>query len=305
MHDNSNALIEPFPPVVDIEDIAVTGFSNPNSLFERLVLESKTPQQTVVHYLNIHVANTAFSDARLKQILQESDLVYCDGAGIVLGSKLLGSPLPTRLTAADWFTDLLAYLAEKQCRVYLLGGDPGVPETALAEIADRVPGHTVVGAHHGFILNSPDLQNQVIDEINALQPDILIVGFGTPLQEYWIDAHRSKLKVPVIYAIGAVMDFVSQKVSRCPQWMGDAGFEWLYRLYTEPNRLGGRYVIGNPWFLGRIAMQAMLGPLFNGKTKDNLQFPEAIGPQRNVTSIQGKTFRRKVAYGSPRWPASG
>jgi UDP-N-acetyl-D-mannosaminuronic acid transferase (WecB/TagA/CpsF family) len=129
MEDSVNAVIEPFPTLVEIEDIQVTGFSNPHSLFERLVLESRNPQQSVVHYLNIHVANTAYTDARLKAILKQSDLVYCDGAGIVLGSKLLGSPLPTRLTAADWFVDMLAYFSEKKCRVYLLGGDPGVPET--------------------------------------------------------------------------------------------------------------------------------------------------------------------------------
>lgn len=301
MEDSINAVIEPFPALVEIEDIQVTGFSNPHSLFERLVLESRNPQQSVVHYLNIHVANTAYTDARLKAILQQSDLVYCDGAGIVLGSKLLGSPLPTRLTAADWFVDMLAYFSEKKCRVYLLGGDPGVPETAMAEIAERVPGHTVVGAHHGYILSSSALQAQVIDEINALKPDILIVGFGTPLQEYWIDAHRSKLKVPVVYAIGAVMDFVSNKVSRCPQWMGQAGFEWLYRLYTEPNRLGGRYVLGNPWFLGRIAVQAMLSPIFQARKKHSalglLGLGEPRGPKHNAVLIHGKTFRRKVANG--------
>lgn len=292
MTDAFNALIEPFPDTVEIEDIAVTAFPNPASLFERLVNESRQPGQRVVHYLNIHVANTAFSNARLKHILQQSDLVYCDGAGIVLGSKILGSPLPTRLTAADWFEDMLAYFAQKDCKVYLLGGDPGVPEQALDEIATRVPNHSVIGAHHGYILSNPDLQNQVIEEINALQPDILIVGFGTPLQEYWMDAHRHKLKVPVIYAIGAVMDFVSHKVSRCPRWMGDAGFEWLYRLYTDPSRLGGRYVLGNPWFLARIAVQALTSSLI----KQQESRTKKAG--NHVATFPDKVYRRKTASGS-------
>ncbi len=301
MNDANHARIEPFPAAVEIEEIAVAGFANPVSLFERLVQESLKPTQSVVHYLNIHVANTAFADVRLKDILQRSDLVYCDGAGIVLGSKLLGSPLPTRLTAADWFLEMLAYFTEKQRRVYLLGGDPGIPEAAVAEITSRLGRHTVVGAHHGFILSDPALQAQVIEDINALQPDILIVGFGTPLQEYWIDAHRGKLNVPVIYAIGAVMDFISQKVSRCPQWMGDAGFEWLYRLYTEPGRLGGRYVLGNPWFLGRIALKAMLA-----RSLKQLQgrFREQVASTLD-SQLMHKRFRRKVASGGPRPLAPG
>jgi N-acetylglucosaminyldiphosphoundecaprenol N-acetyl-beta-D-mannosaminyltransferase len=257
MHPVQQSSIEPFPSTVEIEGIPVAAFSNPESLFERLVQETRQDGQTLVHYLNIHVANTAFANPRLKDILQRSDLVYCDGAGIVAGSKLLGQTLPTRLTAADWFINMLAYFVEHDCRVYLLGGEPGVPEIALSVIEKQVPNHTVVGMHHGYILESPELERQVIDEINTLKPDVLIVGFGTPLQECWIDDHRARLQVPVVYAIGAVLDFVSGRVSRCPRWVGDAGFEWLYRLCTEPYRLLGRYVVGNPWFLSRMAAQAV------------------------------------------------
>lgn len=252
-----SSTITPYPTIAEIEGIPVSGFPNPQSLFERLVQETRKAGQSVVHYLNIHVANTAWHDKPLRDILQASDLVYCDGAGIVLGSKMLGTPLPTRLTAADWFLDLLAYLADKNCTVFLLGGEPGVPEAALKIIAERIPHHTVVGAHHGFILNQPEQEAAVIAQINVLQPDLLIVGFGTPLQEAWIERNRSRLNVSTLYAIGAVMDFISGKVSRCPRWLGDAGFEWLYRLCTEPGRLMGRYVFGNPWFLSRIALQAL------------------------------------------------
>lgn len=247
--------VVPYPSAVDIEGIAVAGFPNPESLFERVVQESRKPSQNVVHYLNIHVANTAQHNRALKDILQASDLVYCDGAGIVVGSKLLGTPLPTRLTAADWFLEMLSYFAQNGCKVYLLGGEPGVPEQAIEVLERQLPNHTVVGAHHGFILNQPQLETELIEQINQCQPDILIVGFGTPLQEQWIERNRHRLQVPTLYAIGAVMDFISGKVSRCPRWMGDAGLEWLYRLGTEPRRLLGRYVFGNPWFLSRIVWQ--------------------------------------------------
>lgn len=249
------SFITPYPSAVEIEGITVTGFPNPESLFERIVQDTKKPGQHLVHYLNIHVANTAFVQPDLKRILQTSALVYCDGAGIVLGAKMLGQSLPVRLTAADWLPDMLGYFAEAQCSVFLLGGEPSVPESAMAVLDEMVPNHSVIGAHHGFILKDAELENAVIERINQLKPDILIVGFGTPLQERWIEKNRHRLEVSTIYAIGAVMDFISGKVSRCPRWMGDAGLEWLYRLGTEPSRLLGRYVIGNPWFLGRILLQ--------------------------------------------------
>lgn len=262
--------IAPYPSSVEIEGITVAGFPNPESLFERIVQDAKKPGQHLVHYLNIHVANTAFVQPDLKRILQTSELVYCDGAGIVLGAKMLSQSLPTRLTAADWLPEMLGYFAEAQCSVFLLGGEPGVPESAMAVLDEIVPHHSVIGAHHGFILKDTELENAVIERINQLKPDILIVGFGTPLQERWIEKNRHQLTVSTIYAIGAVMDFISGKVSRCPRWMGDAGLEWLYRLGTEPNRLLGRYVVGNPWFLGRILLQVA------GRKVGRLFIPAAI-----------------------------
>ncbi len=266
--DDGRVLI-PYPTAsADIEGMHIAGFPNEVSLFERVIHETTKAGQSVIYYLNIHVANTAYQNARLKRILQEADLVYCDGAGIVVGSKLLGTPLPTRLTAADWFLDMLGYYAKSDKRVYLLGGEPGVPEAAMEVITRKVPDNSIVGTHHGYILKDPILSQQVIDDINAMRPDILIVGFGTPLQEFWVEENRHRLEVPVVYAIGAVMDFISGHVPRCPEWMGKAGLEWLYRLYSDPSRLGARYVLGNPWFLSRMGLKAGLQRLNNrGKAK--------------------------------------
>lgn len=266
--------LTPYPDASLIEGIAVAGFPNAASLFERLVQESRQPGRTVVGYLNIHVANTAFHNAALKQALQGANLIYCDGAGIALGARLLGQSLPTRLTAADWFMDMLRHFAIKNRRVYLLGGEPGVPEKAMEVIAAQIPNHTVVGAHHGFILNDPELERRVIRMINACRPDILIVGFGTPLQELWIERNKNALDVSVLYALGAVMDFVSGKVSRCPAWMGVMGLEWLYRLAVEPGRLAGRYLVGNPWFLVRIVWQA--GCAILKRSRNNLVHSEPV-----------------------------
>lgn len=252
MQSNTHVL----PTTAVIEDIPVLGFSDPFSLFERLKLEAAKPQQSVVAYVNVHVANTAKRLPRLRSFLQTSDVVYVDGAGIVAGAKLLGQHLPTRLAAADWILDLVRDMADSGHTVFFLGGEPGVAEKAFDVIEENVPNHTVVGYHHGYLHNNPQVEQQAINAINAARPDILIVGFGTPLQEYWIEENRHRLDVSVIYPLGAVMDFLSGKVSRCPAWMGKYGFEWLYRLYVEPRRMFGRYVIGNTWFMGRMLVQA-------------------------------------------------
>ncbi len=215
-----------------VEEILVTGFPYPTALFDQLIEEVRSPQQSLIYYLNVHVANSAFRLPKLKRILQQGNLVYCDGAGIAMAAKLLGTPLPGRLTAADWILDLVAYMAEQQVSLYFLGSQPGVPEKALKIIQEKIPNHTVLGAHHGYILKDAELNSRVIDEINQLKPDLVIVGFGTPLQEEWIAEHHKQLNVPAVYAIGAVLDFVTGMVPRCPEWMGRNGLEWLFRLYA-------------------------------------------------------------------------
>lgn len=235
-----------------IEDIPITSFVTKEALFEQLFSFVSSPHQAIVAYLNVHVANEAARNPELKSYLQMADICYADGAGIVLASKILGTPLPCRLTAADWFIELMDFFAKKRLSVYLLAGAPGVAKSAEQIIEYALPLSPIIGAHHGY-LHHDDLATQaVIDEISELQPDILIVGMGTPLQEQWIATHKAQLPVKLIYGVGAVLDFVTGQVSRCPGWMGALGLEWLYRLFMEPKRMWQRYIIGNPAFLGRI-----------------------------------------------------
>jgi N-acetylglucosaminyldiphosphoundecaprenol N-acetyl-beta-D-mannosaminyltransferase len=251
----------------------VRGFAGPTDLFAYILQACRAydeaaalgppPLPATLYYLNIHTANQAWRYPQLKRIYQQASVVYADGAGIVLGSHWAssGPPLPCRLTMADWIFDLLAELARHGRRVYFLGGDPGLPEALWPVLEQRVPQHTVVGAHHGYLQGQPALGRQVISDINALAPDVLLVGMGTPTQEFWMEAHRNQLRVKVLYATGAVMDYHTGRQPRCPQWMGTTGLEWLHRLGSNPRRLFGRYVLGNPWFMARIGCARLLPKL--------------------------------------------
>lgn len=210
-----------------------------------------------IMYANVHVLNIAYHDAELRRILNEADLVYCDGAGVKWGARILGRPLPERMTGADWIHDLCRACQETGMTLYLLGGEPGVAAEAARVLMARYPGLNVVGTHHGHYDHDGSENDAVIAEINALHPDILLVGFGTPLQEKWIGRHFQRLQVPVVWAVGALVDFVTGKKPRAPRWMLDHGLEWLYRLCTEPRRLWKRYIVGNPVFIWRVFLQRL------------------------------------------------
>jgi N-acetylglucosaminyldiphosphoundecaprenol N-acetyl-beta-D-mannosaminyltransferase len=209
-----------------------------------------------IMYVNIHVMNLACRDNGLSKALNHSHMVYCDGAGVRAGARILGKSLPPRMTGADWIWDLCVMCKNQGYSLYLLGGKPGRGEKAARILSKRHPGLRVAGTHHGFFNKTGSENDRVIADINNRTPDILLVGFGTPRQEKWIHNNFGRIDAHVIWAVGALVDFVSESIPRGPRWMVDHGFEWLYRLGIEPKRMWKRYLIGNLVFFGRILRTA-------------------------------------------------
>ncbi len=251
---------------VMIESIPVTDYPTREALLQAIVDEAKRPGTSVCLGMNAHNANMAHKNLFLKKLYQRAEIVYCDGAGVILASKLLGDKIPVRYANGDWFFEMWDYFAAQNCTTYYLGSAPGIALKGLNMYEATRSKHTVLGVHHGYVLNDPELEAQVIAEINALKPDVLFVGFGCPLQEEWIAKHLHELNVGLCYAIGASMDYVVGVKPRPPEWLGNIGGEWLFRLFCEPKRLYHRYLVGNPWFLGRVALSAV-GQKLTGSIK--------------------------------------
>ena len=138
-------------------------------------------------------------------------------------------------------------------RVFLLGGAPGVAQRAAANIAARWPAVTVVGTASppkGFEHDAA--QNAaLLARIAMACPDVVLIGLGAPKQELWIWQHRRAIAAPVALCIGATIDFLAGERSRAPRWMRRAGLEWLYRIGSEPRRLGRRYA-RDAWIFPRL-----------------------------------------------------
>ena len=183
-------------------------------------------------------------------------LVYCDGAGVQLGARLLGYHLPPRMTGADWIEPLCSACAAKGISLYLLGSRPGVAARTMEILQRRHPGLRIEGAQHGYLAD-PTVCTAAISAVNTAHPHLLLVGMGTPIQERWIAAHRDELEAPVVWGVGAPFAFVAGIQPRGPRWMLDNGLEWLYRLCGDPRRLWQRYLVGNSLFMLRELRQKM------------------------------------------------
>ena len=209
-----------------------------------------------VMYVNAHVLNQSAVNRELRVALEEADLVYCDGYGVRLAARALDADIPYRMTGADWIWSLAGLCEASGHSVYLLGSEPGVAAEAAARLAQAFPSLRVAGHHHGYFEPGSPHDERVIEDINERAPDILLVGMGTPKQELWVQRNAARLDTDVLWTVGALFDYVSGRVPRAPSWLADNGWEWIFRLAIEPQRMWRRYLLGNPVFLSRVVSQA-------------------------------------------------
>ena len=211
---------------------------------------SGTPHR--VMYVNAHVVNESRAIPELRRALESAELVYCDGYGVRLAARVLEVPVPHRMTGADWVWGLAALCEAAGSSVYLLGSDPPIAQQAAARLKRWYPDLNIAGSHHGYFdLDSPHSE-RVIEDINARDPDIVIVGMGTPKQELWVQRNAHRLNADVLWTVGALLDYIAGRVPRAPRWLSDNGLEWIFRLAVEPHRMWKRYLLGNPVFLSRV-----------------------------------------------------
>lgn len=209
--------------------------------------------------VNTDCYNIAVKDQEYQQILLDSrNEIYVDGAGILMGQKITNSKIAEERIAT---TDLFVNLLEKSSghTFYLLGGSHGTAEKVIANMQNKYPNAKFVGSHHGYFekKNSGD----VIEEINKRNPDILLIGFGCPIQEKWVTKYFDEINAINFITCGGLFDYYGENVIRAPKWMQKLSMEWFFRFLQEPKRLFKRYFIGNTKFL----IKAILKRLKNEK----------------------------------------
>lgn len=209
-------------------------------------------QQITLSYANAHTLNLAVEDAAIKNLLNRSDITYCDGNGVRWAAQYHGINIPERHTGADWIWKLGQAASAQDWSVYWLGNPPGMTEYASQRLKRHFP-NLRIHHDHGYHKKTGSENTAVLERIRKAQPDILLVGMGTPTQESWIHQNKDALSmVPVLWALGAAAEFVAQPQTRNgPRWMLNH-LEWLNRLISDPKRMWRRYLLGNPKFVWRV-----------------------------------------------------
>jgi N-acetylglucosaminyldiphosphoundecaprenol N-acetyl-beta-D-mannosaminyltransferase len=195
---------------------------------------------------NLHGLYICMQDEKARAFFESADYTHIDGTGLLWLGKLAGLPFKIEHRAGymDLFPAMLPDIIQNQWRVFYLGSEEKILERGLARLRRDQPGLQIEGHHGYFAKGENEAENErVINLINEYKPDILFVGMGMPIQEWWILDNFEKLNVCAIFHCGGMMDYIAGQVPTPPRWLGPMGLEWAFRLVTEPARLGKRYLI--------------------------------------------------------------
>lgn len=216
---------------------------------EKLIKESNKTCQ-MIFAPNTEFIMYAQKDEEYYKLLNKSRLSTPDSIGVIIAGKLQHKPFKERIPGQAYFREIIELSNQKGYSIYLLGGEPDIPEKTKENLEKIYPNVNIVGTHHGYF--SKEEEKEIIEEINKLQPNVLFVALGAPKQEKWIEEHKNELKVDVAAGQGGTYDYEAGKIRRAPVWIQKIGMEWLWRLILQPSRIIRMRVL--PIFLLKILL---------------------------------------------------
>jgi N-acetylglucosaminyldiphosphoundecaprenol N-acetyl-beta-D-mannosaminyltransferase len=209
---------------------------------------------------NIDICRQIGRDEQVRVLVEGATLVVADGMPLVWASRLRGQPLQERVAGSALIFSLSAAAALSGRSIYLLGGDPGVPEAAAHRLSTMYPGLRIAGTDSppfGFERNESRVA-AIRDRVCQAAPDIVYVGLGFPKQERLIAILAPALPTAWFIGCGSAIGFAGGQMRRAPAWMRRSGLEWVHRLMNEPQRLSRRYLIQDLPYAARLLAAACM-----------------------------------------------
>jgi N-acetylglucosaminyldiphosphoundecaprenol N-acetyl-beta-D-mannosaminyltransferase len=211
------------------------------------IIYDKTKSQLLEYIINlnekIHLVSgnpeilyTSLNNFELAQNIKRTDsLIFPDGAGVVLASKLLNSPVKEKIAGIELMGDIIEYCNTSGKSIYLLGTKDEMLKECITNLSIKYPKLNICGSHNGFF----DINNckEILDDINQNSPYALFVAMGCPRQELFISKYMSNLNSKIFMGVGGAFDVLAGRVKRAPRWMIKLNLEWLYRVSKEPFRI--------------------------------------------------------------------
>jgi exopolysaccharide biosynthesis WecB/TagA/CpsF family protein len=200
----------------------------------------------LITYLNQHAFNNYCRSDEYRQAI-DNFLVYPEGTGIYYALKFLAFKNIERINATELNYQLLDFCIKKNIGIYIIGGNFDRTKI-LSKSAET--GINLLGYDNGFF--DEDNFSNITLEIKKANPKIIFIGMGIPKQEIFALNLNKNFPLITLVCVGNFFEFYFGTVKRAPKFLRNSGFEWLFRLFTEPRRLFKRYIFGIPLFIFTI-----------------------------------------------------
>lgn len=194
---------------------------------------------------NPEIMVRAACDPEYKKVLQSASLILADGIGIVMASYILGQPLKKgKLAGVDLIEGLIKRSVVDRFSIFIAGSTVDVLNKTTHNLRLKYGNINIVGQYSAIKTNKDFLfynknkeEQELISQIQFTKPDILLLAFGYPRQEIWLNKHLDNLPVKIGIGVGGSFDYLSGAIKRAPEIFRRLGFEWLWRLLIEPWRI--------------------------------------------------------------------
>lgn len=215
--------------------------------FMEFCLQLVQKQDTwAVDLTNTQVVTMRRHEPDFGEITRRFDYFLPDGMPLIWCLNAKGAQLRDRVYGPTFMRHFVLN-SPAPYKHYLLGGSAECLDRLKQRLLTQQSSLQIVGLHHGYF--QPEEEATILDEINRLSPDFIWVGLGTPKQQIWIHNHKSRINRGVIFGVGFAFDVNAGTKKDAPLWMQRSGLTWLFRLLSEPRRLGPRYLKYNLLFL--------------------------------------------------------
>ncbi len=226
-------------------------FLRPEEVLARLAERHGERQRTIVGYHNLHTLYVTRRERNIRDFYGQADIIYADGMPLILWARLLGQDVTRdhRMTLSSWAPAVLRNFEGQGWRLFYLGATAEACAKGMEAFRRMAPGLEIEARDGFFDARQDSADNQaLLSAIRTFRPDVLMIGMGTPRQERWILDNLDDLDLPIVWSVGAAIEYFAGTKARPPALIGRLGLEWLYRLLSEPRRLWYRYLV-EPAFL--------------------------------------------------------
>jgi N-acetylglucosaminyldiphosphoundecaprenol N-acetyl-beta-D-mannosaminyltransferase len=210
-----------------------------SSILEKTLLYIGRPVG-ILHIISLNPENlviTTESDM-FKKIVETAQIKIVDGVGIVLAGRWLGVDVGERVAGVGLMKKLIKMASDRRLRVLMIGGKDNLALRLAQCYQEEYPEAKFIGLKGISDIKNPsiDEEGKIFSIVTAYKPHLIFIAFGSPMQELWIERHKKEFANCVVMGVGGAFNYLSGNATRPGRFIRNIGFEWLYRLITQPWR---------------------------------------------------------------------